>query len=151
MKQVVRNCEKLSHKMRNPYFSSSGEAESFTIWVDCVPFSPCPSYICSSRSRRTCFPLRKKTSVATVNTQTPLNMIVACMFCGGLAAGEARRAPCTAKDKQKNREIYIYISANEGRGRCVEGGKGETDLIQRRRTTYLRFEQRRSVFGGATW
>lgn len=61
------------------------------------------SYICSSSSRRTCFPRRKKTSAATVDTQIPLNMIVRCMFSGGLAAGEARRAPCTAKKETEQK------------------------------------------------
>ena len=59
------------------------------------------------------------------------------MFCGGLAEGEARRAPCTAKKKKLEKK-----SVNEGRGRCLE-----TDLAQRRHTTYSRFEQRRSAFG----
>ena len=44
-----------------------------------------------------------------MDAQTPLKMIVACMFCGGLAAGEARRAPCTAKDKlEQGQRIYMY-------------------------------------------
>ena len=107
MKQVVRNSKELSHKMQKTHFSldDSCEEESPTIWIDCVLFASRSSYICSSRSRRACFPSRKKTRAATVDTQTPLNMIVACIFCGGLAAGEARRAPCTAKDKtEKGKE-----------------------------------------------
>jgi hypothetical protein len=39
-----------------------------------------------------------------VDTQTPLNMNVRCMFCGGFAAREARRAPCTAKDETENKK-----------------------------------------------
>jgi hypothetical protein len=129
MKQVVRNSPR---KCKNTHFSfdDSGEGESPTIWIDCVPFSSRSSYICSSRSRRACFPSRKKTSAATVDTHTPLNMNVECMFCGGLAAGEARRAPCTAKDKNRKGKRR-NISANERRGHYVKGGKGEADLIQR--------------------
>lgn len=132
MKQMVRNSKKFPMKCekKNHFsFDDSCEGVSPTIWIDCVSFAPRSSYICSSRSRRACFPSRKKTNMATVNTQTPLNMIVACMFCGGLAAGEARRAPCTAKDKTEKGKRK-FISANEGRGHCVEGGKGDTDLIQ---------------------
>jgi hypothetical protein len=43
-------------------------------------------------------------------------MIVACMFCGGLAAGEARRAPCTAKyktEKGKRKNIYQQMKGEE--------------------------------------
>jgi hypothetical protein len=47
--------------------------------------------------------------MVTVDIQIPLNTIVACMFCGGFAVGEARRAPCTAKDEiETGKRINIY-------------------------------------------
>ncbi len=62
--------------------------------------------------------------MAAVDTQMPLKMIVSCIFCGGLAAGEARRAPCTAKNQNEK-------SAMSGEDTEWKARKAETDLIQR--------------------
>ena len=47
--------------------------------------------------------------MVAVDIQIPSNIIVSCMFCGGFAVGEARRAPCTAKDKiETGKRMNIY-------------------------------------------
>jgi hypothetical protein len=54
---------------------------------------------------------------------------VACMFRGGLAAGEARRAPCTEKDKpEKGKEKINQQMKGED---IVRKAEKATDLIQR--------------------
>jgi len=68
-----------------------------------MPAVFCSSFICSSNSRRVCLPRRKKTDPVMASTQAPLKMIARCMFCGGSAAGEARRASCTVKDETEKK------------------------------------------------
>ena|SRR5712671_1601312 len=99
--RVVSAKEKITRNENHHAFTDDGSAreDKVGISVTAVPSVFCSSFIRSSSTRRAWCPRRKKLNMVTANTQTPLNTIARYMFCGGLAAREARRASPAAKNE----------------------------------------------------